>query len=178
MKNAEENNLHIYYIELYLFYIHSKKNECWKIKDKKFFPFFQPEPEFFRNNAATTSSSSEVHPNVQNGGSVNSTVEATAISVQTTSLLKGVLWQQREKRFSRWKERFFMLTNEYLQCFRKGTSKISEMGGFIYRIRLSEVRFFLKKMKFYYVGIYFVFVGSSVCKEIVTDIKYLFITDR
>ena len=82
------------------------------------------------------------HPNVQNGGSTNSAVEATAISVQTTSLLKGVLWQQREKRFSRWKERFFMLTNEYLQCFRKGTSKISEMGGFIYRIRLSEVRIF------------------------------------
>jgi len=98
----------------------------------------KPEPEFFRNNAAT-SSSSEVHPNVQNGGSTNSAVEATAISVQTTSLLKGVLWQQREKRFSRWKERFFMLTNEYLQCFRKGTSKISEMGGFIYRIRLSEI---------------------------------------
>ena len=59
----------------------------------------------------------------------------------TTSLLKGVLWQQREKRFSRWKERFFMVTNDYLQCFRKGTSKISEMGGFIYRIRLAEVSF-------------------------------------
>ena len=99
-----------------------------------------------------------MHPNVQNGGSTNSAVEATAISVQTTSLLKGVLWQQREKRFSRWKERFFMLTNEYLQCFRKGTSKISEMGGFIYRIRLSEVRIFFKKI----LCIYFVFVGSSV----------------
>ena len=122
-----------------------------KLKTKNFPLFFQPEPEFFRNNAAT-SSSSEVHPNVQNGGSANSAVEATAISVTTTSLLKGVLWQQREKRFSRWKERFFMLTNEYLQCFRKGTSKISEMGGFIYRIRLSEVRIFLKK---YYVFILF-----------------------
>ena len=132
-------------------------------QNKKFSPFlFQPEPEFFRNNAAT-SSSSEVHPNVQNGGSTNSAVEATAISVPTvttTSLLKGVLWQQREKRFSRWKERFFMLTNEYLQCFRKGTSKISEMGGFIYRIRLSEVRFFFKKEIL--LCIYFNFVGSSV----------------
>ena len=142
-----------------------------KLKTKKFSPFFQPEPEFFRNNAAT-SSSSEVHPNVQNGGSTNSAVEATAISVTTTSLLKGVLWQQREKRFSRWKERFFMLTNEYLQCFRKGTSKISEMGGFIYRIRLSEVRFFFKCMYL------FCFCRLVRCKEIVTDIKYLFITDR
>ena len=140
MKNAEENNLHIYIRQ-----------------NKKISPFlFQPEPEFFRNNAAT-SSSSEVHPNVQNGGSTNSAVEATAISVPTvttTSLLKGVLWQQREKRFSRWKERFFMLTNEYLQCFRKGTSKISEMGGFIYRIRLSEVRFLFYKMKFYYMYLF------------------------
>ena len=87
---------------------------------KYFFPCFQPEPEFFRNAA-----SSEV-PNVHGGS--NNTVEATAISAipTTTSLLKGVLWQQREKRFSRWKERFFMLTNEYIQCFRKGTSKISK----------------------------------------------------
>jgi len=57
----------------------------------------------------------------------------------TTSLLKGVLWQQREKRFSRWKERFFILTNDYLQCFRRGTSKLSEMGTFIFRIRLCEI---------------------------------------
>jgi hypothetical protein len=71
--------------------------------------------------------------------------EATAASssssnVTTTPLLKGVLWQQREKRFSRWKERFFILTTDYLQCFRRGTSKISEMGAFIYRIRLCEVK--------------------------------------
>ena len=51
----------------------------------------------------------------------------------------GVLWQQREKRFSRWKERFFILTNDYLQCFRRGSSKLSEMGSFIFRIRLCEV---------------------------------------
>jgi len=57
----------------------------------------------------------------------------------TTSLLKGVLWQQREKRFSRWKERFFILTNDYLQCFRRGSSKLSEMGSFIFRIRLCEI---------------------------------------
>ena len=69
-----------------------------------------------------------------------------------------------------------MLTNEYLQCFRKGTSKISEMGGFIYRIRLSEVRFFFKNEIL--LCIYFVFVGSSVHRRFVTDIKYLFITDR
>ena len=62
------------------------------------------------------------------------------VGPSASCLLKGVLWQQREKRFSRWKERFFIVTNDYLQCFRRGTSKLSEMGSFIYRIRLCEVR--------------------------------------
>lgn len=32
-----------------------------------------------------------------------------------------------------------MLTTDYLQCFKKGSSRISEMGGFIFKIRLAEV---------------------------------------
>ena len=60
----------------------------------------------------------------------------------TSQLKKGILWQQRDKIFSRWKERFFVLTKDYLQCFKKGTSRITEMGGFIYGIRLSDVSFF------------------------------------
>ena len=62
----------------------------------------------------------------------------------TSQLKKGILWQQRDKIFSRWKERFFVLTKDYLQCFKKGTSRITEMGGFIYGIRLSDVSFFFK----------------------------------
>ena len=56
------------------------------------------------------------------------------------NLKKGILWQQRDKIFARWKERFFVLTKDYLQCFKKGSSRITEMGGFIYGIRLSEVK--------------------------------------
>jgi len=56
-----------------------------------------------------------------------------------SQLKKGILWQQRDKIFSRWKERFFVLTNDYLQCFKKGSSRITEMGGFIYGLRLSEI---------------------------------------
>ena len=66
---------------------------------------------------------------VLNGSSTNS----------GSQLKKGILWQQRDKIFSRWKERFFVLTNDYLQCFKKGSSRITEMGGFIYGLRLSEV---------------------------------------
>ena len=61
-------------------------------------------------------------------------------SFASSAVRKGLLWQQRDKMFSRWKERFFILTPDYLQCFKKGTSRITEMGGFIFKQRLSEVR--------------------------------------
>jgi len=82
--------------------------------------------------------------------SVNS--EATSVSLASygggdddfplearATLLKGVMWLQREKVFSRWKERFFVLTKDYLQCFKKSTSVITEMGGFVFRVRLCEI---------------------------------------
>ena len=50
-------------------------------------------------------------------------------------LKKGLLWQQRDKLFSRWKERYFVLTKDYFHCFKKATSKITEMGGFIFKVR-------------------------------------------
>lgn len=43
---------------------------------------------------------------------------------------KGVLWQQqnhnkfRQKLFSRWKKRYFILTTDYLVCFKRSTSKV------------------------------------------------------
>ena len=51
-----------------------------------------------------------------------------------------MMWQQRDKIFSRWKERFFILTEDYLQGFKRGTSRITEMGAFIFKIKLVEVR--------------------------------------
>ena len=61
-------------------------------------------------------------------------------SLERCTLRKGLLWQQRDKIFSRWKERFFILTEDYLQCFKRGTSRITEMGAFIFKIKLIEVR--------------------------------------
>jgi len=55
------------------------------------------------------------------------------------TIKKGLLWQQRDKLFSRWKERYFILTKDFLQCFKKGTSRITEMGDFIFKIKLSDV---------------------------------------
>jgi hypothetical protein len=53
----------------------------------------------------------------------------------TAPLKKGMLWQQRDKLFSQWKERYFILTPDYLQCFKKGSSRITEMGEFIFKVR-------------------------------------------
>ena len=53
---------------------------------------------------------------------------------ENSSIKKGLLWQQRDKLFSRWKERYFILTKDLLQCFKKETSKITEMGGFIFKV--------------------------------------------
>ena len=66
---------------------------------------------------------------------------AVSAAAPTATLRKGLLWQQRDKLFSRWKERFFILTADYLQCFKKASSagSISEMGGFIFKLRLSEI---------------------------------------
>ena len=55
------------------------------------------------------------------------------------AIKKGLMWLQRDRIFSRWKERFFVLTKDSLQCFKKGSSRISEMGGFIFKVRLTEV---------------------------------------
>ena len=64
---------------------------------------------------------------------------------------KGLLWQQRDKLFSRqetvinsvyiftvfptrWKERFFILASDYFYCFQRGATKVTEMGDFRFKV--------------------------------------------
>ena len=47
---------------------------------------------------------------------------------------KGVMWVQQEKLFSRWKERFIILTSSYLHIFKKSTSRLSDMGTFVNKV--------------------------------------------
>lgn len=64
----------------------------------------------------------------------------------TCTLKKGVLWQQRnydkfhKRLFSRWKKRFFVLTTDYLVCFKHTIPKVgrSEMGQFIYKVSIRQ----------------------------------------
>ncbi|XP_026472391.1 uncharacterized protein LOC113376616 [Ctenocephalides felis] len=67
-------------------------------------------------------------------------------SLQNNSLLarggaikRGLLWQQRDRLFSRWKERYFVLTRDYLHCFKRCTSGASNMGEFIFKVKLVDV---------------------------------------
>jgi hypothetical protein len=52
---------------------------------------------------------------------------------------KGLMWIQQDKLFSRWKERFIILTTGYLQIFKKGATRFSDMGTFIRKVKLSGV---------------------------------------
>ena len=63
-------------------------------------------------------------------------VAEDVVEPENSSIKKGLLWQQRDKLFSRWKERYFILTKDLLQCFKKETSKITEMGGFIFKVMI------------------------------------------
>ena len=79
----------------------------------------------------------------------NKTLMQPITQVDNFHLFLGVLWQQRDKVFSRWKERYFVLTCDYLQCFKKSSPSVmhsaaSEMGRFIFKLKLTEVGWVLK----------------------------------
>lgn len=56
----------------------------------------------------------------------------------TGPIKRGLLWQQRDRLFSRWKERYFVLTRDYLHCFKRASGsandRISDMGQFIFKV--------------------------------------------
>ena len=67
-------------------------------------------------------------------------VNSDGVLRSKSTVKKGLLWQQRDKLFSQWKERYFILTTDYLQCFKKGSSKVTEMGEFIFKVRRGQNR--------------------------------------
>jgi len=67
------------------------------------------------------------------------TLDGERVADPDRIIKKGLLWVQHDKLFSRWKERFVILTADYIQIFKKASSRISEMGAFQYKVRISEV---------------------------------------
>lgn len=49
-------------------------------------------------------------------------------------LHRSLMWVQKGKLLSRWKERFIVITEEYIQCFKKGLAQLSQMGDFIFQV--------------------------------------------
>ena len=39
----------------------------------------------------------------------------------------------------RWKERFFILTKDYFHCFKKDSSKLTEMGEFLFKVNTNKL---------------------------------------
>ncbi len=80
------------------------------------------------------------------------------------ALKKGLLWQQRERLFSRWKERYFILTRDYLHCFKRssGNEKISNMGQFIFKVKFYYYRFSLPPFLLFSLGISFYRVTDNI----------------
>ena len=89
--------------------------------------------DFESPNGVTTGAGSSHDTSLELGGE-RSTANGSGVRSSST-VRKGLLWQQRDKIFSQWKERYFILTPDYLQCFKKGTSRITEMGEFIFKVR-------------------------------------------
>ena len=63
-----------------------------------------------------------------------------------TCIRKGVMWVQQEKMFSRWKERFIILTSSYLHIFKKSTSRLSDMGTFVNKVSFRSLIECLQKL--------------------------------
>ena len=90
---------------------------------------------------AGANGSSSHDTSLELGGESPSNANGSGVRSSST-VRKGLLWQQRDKIFSQWKERYFILTPDYLQCFKKGTSRITEMGEFIFKVR-KEINFII-----------------------------------
>ena len=64
------------------------------------------------------------------------------------NLKEIVIFNQRNRHF-RWKERFFILTKDYFHCFKKDSSKLTEMGEFLFKVYLKWIfKTFSKKANF------------------------------
>jgi len=58
----------------------------------------------------------------------------------TFPLHRSLMWVQKGKLLSRWKERFIVITEEYIQCFKKGLAQLSQMGDFIFQFAMKDIK--------------------------------------
>lgn len=92
------------------------------------------------NSSLKASSSNDASSGVLQPPQQSTSKFAISLVQECSAVKKGLLWEQQQNRFffNRWKERFFILTTDYLTCFKKGSKKVgmSEMGSFVYKVCL------------------------------------------
>ena len=49
-------------------------------------------------------------------------------------ILQGVFWLLKDRIFCKWKERFFILTESYLMCFKKKPSIVMDIGELVFKV--------------------------------------------
>lgn len=100
-----------------------------------------------QESGAMSYSTTTITTNTTSSASSTSLSPALASSI----VKRGALWELEQHRggspwllhhlhlISRWKHRYFLLTHDYLHCFKRDAGKISEMGQFLFKIKLVEV---------------------------------------
>lgn len=87
----------------------------------------------------TSSSSDTTSSSITGSSPLANKLAISIVANDPSTIKKGLLWQQRDRFFSRWKERYFVLTKDYLACFKKGSKVgMSEMGSFMYKVMLNR----------------------------------------
>jgi len=61
------------------------------------------------------------------------------VQVKHSLPLRGLLWMNRDKIFSKWKERFFILNSSFLLCFKKEPTIVSDLGCLVFKMALSSI---------------------------------------
>merc|ERR1719458_111024 len=72
-------------------------------------------------------------------GPRSSTALELVVGKSEGAVRRGLLWLQEDKLFSRWRERFVVLTTTHIVVHKKAASRISEMGAFLYKVPLASV---------------------------------------
>ena len=110
----------VWKVSYYIYYCITN-NRIWKLYNYLALNTLNSVIEDFESPTGVTAGASSSHDTSMEGER-----PSNGSGVRSSSTVrKGLLWQQRDKIFSQWKERYFILTPDYLQCFKKGTSRIT-----------------------------------------------------
>ena len=58
------------------------------------------------------------------------------------AIMRGLMWIHQEKMFSKWKEKFLVVTKDYIQIYKKGSVEGTQMGDFQFQVGSSNIVFF------------------------------------